>query len=587
MEQLDIKDTLGNELKQKLEDGISARQAREARYRRNRSFYFNDPPGVTSAFEGAADWHWPVVQPVLDTLTANVVGTITSRAPFLVAQCGNKDAGLFVQQLLQFFAEKDGLKYSLAKASPCAGYTNTSWVKSEWNKDRVGFKFKSLEPFSCFVHPVWADNLDDATVFGDVFYRTRADVEAQKKKELYKSDKVLAAGQKEDAESATGDMGGNSRPLDVTAIKKADDMIELWDLIYRDGDNVRQIILARENGEILRDEVFDKGDKRYIELVYKEKNSIDGYWSSYSVAQDMQSLQIQANDLVTDFSNGQKMAMYGAVFMKEGLDSGSAIERFAPGEILKGNIDNMQIYSPKIDLSPIMPLLQLCVSQAQEVARVGPNARGVGDANSDTATESEYARMGQQVSIDDYIETFGGGVINSYSYMQGVLLAKFDEWFDLYKEDLDLEDEKKEEYRMWLGYKVIWRLNVSSIGAAPAMQLAMVRSIADLAQDPEYGFDKYKIGERMAELQEAIGLPDAKDLQYPRDISEASERFAAQFDIDPDVMDMALRAAFAVQNAVDQEGMAGMAGQPAGVSTNGAPALPTGDQSQVAGNVPA
>lgn len=545
----------GKQISQEIDLVNQAISNKSERWKALRKFYRNEPSPVTPAVKGGISAHYGIIQPVIDTLTASVVNTITSESPHCVPMCFESDEAEELQgKVVQFFSEKDKLKYALKRVGPSAGYTNRGIIEVRWDEDEASFEYSVMEPNSFVCYPTWVENLSDAKFVGHKYYRRRTEIEELIKDKRYK-DLPIQATEIED----TNQQLQASRNIPSATVSPMDESIELYRLLYKKDKKWWQLIIAPQTGSILREEEWTYNKLNYFTFGYKPQDTEDGAYPSQSVANDLQEYQLIANHLVSDALNGQRMGMFGMGTAKKGLDNNQAFLEYQPGAVVVGmDIDGM--YFPSVNISSILPILERVLRQANEAARISDMARGQSSAGNKTATQSEHEAQGTKRAIDEYIESFGEGVVGIFEYMQVVLSKSYGKWSKKYGKALGLDEE--EGARKYMGYPVLWSLAVASIGATPGAMFQLINHLTALAQDPEYKFDKYKIGQAILSYSERMGLLNADKFQYPEDPLELLQVLAeelALIGVDPNTV---ISATIAAIEMASQPGMGGVEGSP-------------------------
>ena len=545
----------GKQIKQEIDSAAQAVSNKLPRWKTLRKFYRNEPDPIAPAIEDGVSVHFPIIQPVLDTLTASVVNTITSESPHCVPLCFESDEAEELQsKVVQFFSEKDKLKYALKRVGAVAGYTNLGIIEARWDEGEAAFEYVVMEPDSFVCYPTWVENLSDAKFVGHKYYRRRSEIEDLIKENFYTRVPFQATEIQDDTANLSA-----SRNVPSTPVSAGDESIELYRLLYKKDKKWWQLIVAAETGGILREEEWTYGKLNYFAFGYKPQDTKDGIYPTHSVANDIQDLQLMANTLMSDAVNGQRMGMFGVGTAKAGLDTNQAYLGYKPGSITTGlAVDGM--YFPSVNLSYALPILDRIMNQANEAARVSDMSRGQQSSGNKTATQAEYEAAGSRRAIDEFIESFGEGVIGIFEFMQIVLAKNFDKWAKKFGRAVELDDEP--DAKKFMGYPVLWSLAVASIGATPGTLAQLVGQLTALAQDPEYKFDKYKIGTAILGYYERMGLLNADDFQFDEDPLKLLEVLAdelAQVGVDPNTV---IAATLAAVEMASGGGMGDMAGMP-------------------------
>lgn len=550
-----------------IESGKASRITREPRWKQNRAFYYNEPQGRSNPpFAGASNNHWNLVQVKLDTLGTHVVGTIFSQEPYCVAESyTDVDVAESLEKIVQFFAKSSKLEEAAKVVSPIAGWSNHGVIKVRWDhraKPIPRFRFEVREPFSFVVYPAGLPCLEDALLVGDRFYRTKGEIEAMRQNGDYLPGKELEGVDDAD-KSAFESIPEYGGPPNHSAVDIPSEIVELWDIFYKVQGDWWSITVAPTDRAILRCERWEYDCLPYAEFGYKSKSPEDGHWSAGSVGQDLQGPQLDVNELINLFNDGLRFNFSGLVT----AESASWPEKFltySPGSIVQGVFRGLQYHSPKADLSPILPLLEATLQNADSIARVSPAAAGASMPGSRTATEASIIGAGQRAGIDEYISTFGSGIETIFKIMQAMLLKSLPDWVDQVGPFLNLSPEDIQA----LSAPCNWNLNAASIGVTPAAQMQTAMMLVDLAlKAPDAGIKQRELGKRILDYAERQGFTNADGLQSDPDPLAIMEELAQALGVDPvaiaEVIDVAI-----------ESGAIGVAQGPADVGGSGVPQIP-------------
>lgn len=510
----------GRKLAQEIESVEAVISGKSPRWTKLRNFYRNEPASSTPSIEDGVSVHFPLIQPVIDSLNALVVDTITSETPHCVPLCyGDADAEELQERVLQFFTEKSGLKYALKAVAPIAGYTNRGIIEARWDKDDCSFEFLVIEPESFVCYPTWVDSLADCKFCGHSYYRRRSEIEALQKSGEYQKGNLDSEQIAENKASLSA-----SRNTPSNAVDQADESIKLYRLLVKDGENWKQVVIEPKSGTVLKEEDWTYGLVNYFEFGYKPNLPRDGFYTPQSVANDIQSHQLAVNTLVSDAFNGHRMAGTGMGFAPTGIDTNQSFFRYKAGSFVMGMPKDSQMYFPPVNIANVMPLVELFIQSANESARVSDAMRGQQTTQNKTATQSQYEAMGSQKAVDEYIESFGRGVIGMFRFMHKVLGDNWKDWAKKYAGFLEFE--KYEDPAGLLKKPALWSLKVSSIGATVGSQFALVNQLLAMANDPAYKFNKYELGKAIVGYAVRLGVVSAEKFQYEDDPVELMQILA-------------------------------------------------------------
>lgn len=520
-------DKLAKRLVQEIESCEIAKGNRMKRWDEVRKAYYNESDGPSwLPYPGAYQGHWNLMKVKLDQLSTTVTASLTSSNPYFVCDKYNDDEGKRkIEDTVQFFLDKDRYKETLKEVAAPAGYSGVGWIKAEWTGK--GFDFKVIQPEDTVVYPSWEPDMNDAKMVGSVRYMRKSKIIAlQEDGTFLKGDISVSTSSDSDNLNAT------SAPVEDNIVEDKDGKVEVWDIVYEDEDGkIYRCMVAKDSELLLLKEPWVYNTLWFGEYSYVPRPDRDGYYPANYPGADLMELQFNMNDQISTLMNGARFNAYGVHFTKNALDSTKSVIKTEPGGFYSVD-EPVQSYNPKVDLSIIPGLISLFEAQADKIIRVSNMSTGQPGAGVDTATEANIIQAGQQVSINDFLETLSWGCIQNVKFVCNALFIHWDEWFPLYGERLGLEESDRELFKD----KEIWKPAVTSVGGTPQMQVAMIQQLVGFAQDPEMALDKYELSARILVNAERMGLPDATSLQIPNDIVGAATRFAQQFGLSPELL---------------------------------------------------
>lgn len=555
-----------------ISNGLDARSVRDDRYDQCEELYFSRPPARPyEAYDGAADAHLPIVQPKLDALGSLAVGTITSADPICRAAPYGKARNPDMLKLLErkeeivwSFLKDAHLVARLEQIGPISGYTNAAHLFLDWNGIK-GFKLDPKRPKEVVVWP--ASNIDcpqDARSVWRKAWMMKWQVEEKQEKEGWLSDGVLVAtgnpsiddtnrmsviSQEQRGKLNTSNASYNisNQRVPHNATNQDDQFVQIYQGTFmapgKDGkqslfwgvmDYVAKTILYVE--PLSEKHGYDRHGA--FKFAFKEETGF-GYWSRSSVADNLQEIQLYANELLSLAIDGLRFSIFGTVFASS-YSGTSADTRTSPGQIVLGMVVEPQgTMLPRPDLNWLLPILQWLAQWADIVSHVTTEASG-GQAKSHTTAASVDARQaGLAASVSSYIGCFGSAIPDMFSYAEQLLVGHFEEaMLTPCGAMLGLTEDDKEALLL----PCCWKLVASSPQWTPASQAQIVQQMLGPIKQmlPGAMVDDYNVANTMfSQLSRTSGV-DTSGFQTPRTVEALIPNLAQMIGVDPSVVAQAI-----------------------------------------------
>lgn len=542
-------ETICNEIKA----GLDSASSRADFWERLRGNYFNRTSGSGwLPYEGAVDTHYNLTQVMLDAMASQVVGNITAYDPYCVPIGGQNTSD--AEQILQFFIEKDNFKESLKEVSSVAGWSNRGQIHCEWDKDKrggPGFRFSVLEPMEVVVYPASAPNLEEAKLYGRKITRRKSQVRALIESGLYQD---VPLESKTD-EQVKDEVDGDHPTLRTEAVNDDDEKVTIWDCLRESEKGWERVVIAYDSKQILREEPWSYSAQRCGEFSYKACPRQDGYFPSTSIAYDLEQVQYDLNECNNRLLESLRYNAHGVTFTNGNAESAEVILKTEPGGVYGVDTEGMVDRNTKVDISHIPTAMATYIAHAERICRISGMSMGTASPQVQTATEAQIVGGGQQASIDEYIETFGAGVLEIFKFMQAALYEHRQDWLPVYGKHLKIQDAEM------LAEPFIWRLTSKSLGASPSGRMQAASGLWQIAVDPESGYDKYELAGEMLQLAERQGFVSTAEIQKPREGTELIGWVSQQLGLDPKRVALAIAFAAEDESASIAPGMGEMAGQ--------------------------
>lgn len=550
------------------------RDKKAGRYARNRANLLGDPPPRPNPpEEGAADCHYPIVQPVGDALSAWIVGTVTSIEPWCVPSVdgdvkeGEDDPATVVQKAVWDELKKANPREAVKKASQPACYANAGILWMSWSEGKI--RLDIVTPKRFVVYPS-CRGISDCLLYGRSFDRTRGEIRALAKEGYYFAEEAkdgvdaLVDGLTPDSAGGPSakDTADHPGMTEVTAHQSAvyseDDLIELHECVVRNPEDGKSYVCTvhKDSGTLLKQAEYTWAHQCAFVFRFKTE-ATDEFWHEGSVAQDLQGIQRDVNEALNVFMDAVGMSSYGAAFTTAANMGQSKAVRYGRGTMTPVlDPTRMAFFSPSVQAAGCIEIVQFLESKSQAVARLSSMAQGGSLKNTGgdtTKFEAEQAVAGQNTGIEDYVENFVSDLPCLFAHAQ---------------ELVDAFAELAPDVKTAVHKKCTWAPQVTSPSGTPSMQARALFGLFELAQSPETGIDVHETASRYLEFLERQGVTDATGLQLPADPVMAVAKLTG---LHPLVVKAALTDAAEAQQALEaQAGAAepsasgGMAGAPGG-----------------------
>ena len=602
--------SVGLLISNEVSNGLSSRSDREARWDQCETLYFDRPPARTyEPYDGAADAHISIIQTKLDALSSFVLGTIFApdmpcRAVGLVPteQSVLRRKEEIVWNTLRHY----GFLEKIDAISPIAGYTNSAHMFVYWKDKKLCIE--ATRPKEVVVYPAAiVENPRDTKMCMRRFWLRRAQVEAMQEldDEGWWSDKPVVSGADTNDE-AVGVGAGVSRVahIDGTLISEppwtasshkrprhystdtSDQLVELYQGYFSapgsKGKESRYYGIVEYRSRVLLyakevDGIYATHPGAF-KFGYKPETGF-GYWSRSSVADNLQTIQLYANELLSLGVDGLRFSVFGTVFASSYTGT-SADQRTSPGEIVLGvAVEPQGVMLPRPDLQWLLPFLSYLVQYSDAVAHISVEG-AAGQAKSGTTAHEVAARSaGQAAGVGSYIRTFGRTIEEIFAYVEGLVADNIVEFAST---DIGraLNISVDEDLKI-LQHPVKWELAASTPEATPAAQAQYMQSvIMPLKQMfPGAGLDDYETTSRFLELAgRSMGL-DTTGLQLPKSPGQQIAFLAQTLGIDPQALAQLIQDGIQNEQAagtgeagagIEQAGMGGALGEDPGTAKIGA-----------------
>ena len=468
---------LGLKLCMFLDVGVTAREHLKDRWSVNEQYYRNQPdtpvlPENTSGrirggqVEG--DWrssfHAPLMQPIIDTLVAQLTSSVVNQDTYAVCRIPNADQEVIeaISDSMQCLLESAHFAKVVRQAALISALVGTAFVrvhsdvvvedflpltpdvgisqpKTGETLSYAGLVFTILHPRDVAVYPESAQSISQAKMIahrGELVRRTEA-------KELMDAgrwidyDDVLASGRPRPTEpQQETDMRGSD---DSRYVHPDDGVLECW-------TGLCKLKLGKDKVERYYEFVVNRPDRKLLLIKpyplskpwYSALHIKDEYLELFtkgSVAQDLQGLQSLYNECMNEMADGTLATTAPIFFAQDGalVDPKMAIE---PGLVVTcENVEGIKPYAIEFNPSGLLAAMQYVEQMATKVARISQNSQASEiSQNSTTATEASLIAAADANTFSNYLEVFSLGLSDVFSTCQQ-LMAHDWEFFKMFYGD--------------------------------------------------------------------------------------------------------------------------------------------------------
>lgn len=551
----------------------------EPRWDRNEKFFDGVPDGddAVMPYGLGACHHSPLTRPRLVSLTDHVVGILTSQRPMMRCTLrGSTDRANDVEDTLQFFNDgarfKQKLKQLCLNASlfgvgilrprfeaiVAESYQTEDGVDvTPYGRFRtIGLVYDIIPPRDFVICNSRHCGVLTSPMVGHRFVRTRAEIQALADEGKYIEDVELSGMMEENLD--------HHRQQTTETASEQEEFIECYELYLRcmdqddpwfekaegSGAHWLQCVLAYDTQKVLSVKTWAPSRPPYIDFRLSEQAD-NRFWPESSLANDLQGLQVQYNQLINTIRNGSMMAAFPPVLV-DGTPSGST--KIAPGAVV--NMAGNEKTPLAITFNPgqMVQLVQMIENQADAVIGVSQAGMAVQFSADRTATEAAAIQAGQANRLGGYVELFGGSLEAAADYATELLYLSADMWAEVFAEEIPLQDEAD------LIAPARWSTAARGSFDTPAAIVAKGQQLLELTA---------VVGPEMLNIQEIVKTI-VNALEFPN---------ADQIMPDPEMMGM---GGMNAQNPA----VPGM-GVPAGVPGMAGPVAPAGAGNDLAGAIAA
>jgi hypothetical protein len=541
-----------------VDQGNAERQQLEARWDRNEAFFDGVPlqDDAEMPYGLGACHHSPLTKPRIVALADHVVGIIASQRPMIRCTLrGTTNRANAVEDTLQFFNDGARLKPKLKQLAIQAALFGVAIMRPRFEAvlaesyqteegvdvtpygefRTLGLVYDSISPRDFVLCNSRHCGIMTSPMVGHRFVRTRAEID----------------GYVEEGRYIEGDLSGamdenpdHYRQQSTEGATQAEDFIECYELYLRcmggdkpwfkaakkEGAHWVRVTLAYDTNHVLAVEAWTPSRPPYIDFRLSDQPD-NRFWPESSVANDLQGLQIQYNQILNTVRNGAMMAAFPAV-LTDGAASGS--QKIRPGAVVSVNAADKTPLVIRFDPGAMVGLIELIERQADSIVGVSQAGMAIQFSGDRTATEAAAVQAGQANRLGGYIEQFGSPLEALADYATELLYLSADLWGEIYGEEVALEREED------LIAPARWSTSARGSFDTPAAIIAKGNQLLEMTQ---LVGPMLNIEEVVRTIVNAMELPNADQIMpEPEEMMNASGAEEQGMGIPPELLEMAAGA---------------------------------------------
>lgn len=486
-----------------IELGESERRGLDERWEVNTALYNGDKPNYSNRFlPGIELKHYPLVKPKARALSGNVIGTIFSQSPTVLAELQGAESEVVegLESQIEFFLDVGGLRESLESIEGCAFCTNNAVVRTMFDVTVEGCEpvqigsgqrspdpmvsycgpvFDVIEPKDFICYPKTAGSIRKAQIAGHRFWRQQWEIDEMQAAELYLETDSLTS-------SSPDENRNRVKATSEESDRVEERLVECWEVVFKDDlDDLgyrRYYIatVARESKQLLKIAKYENSRPWYTFVRYTpaDPNSV---WSDYSLAQDLQGLQWEKINIRNLMVYGSYMAAFPPIAGTRATGQTNKVQRYGPGQYIHD--PNARAIAIEFDPGQLENELERIERDADAIIGISQAGTGAQLKPNTTATEAAYLEAAQRMGLKQYVSVFGRCVLDIVDILAELLEKEYAIWAYVYEGQVYATQEE-------LAEPVRWQLH----GSSPQML-------------PEVLIEKYKFLLEMANAEAETAVP--------------------------------------------------------------------------------
>lgn len=524
------------------------------RWEQCEAFYRNQPPArIESGYRHASNQHFPLIEPKINTIIANVCGTMSAIKPYASAK-GRANKGARIEALehdMHTILQRANFDLKIRELAVTAANTNCAIARVHFDATAKGFptgdvlpeatKVDEIEyagiiidhihPNDFGLYPLACKDIAKATLVGHRFFTTVGEIRENQIANRYFADYSGIGGDLAEMYESGHDPAFDRTQISAGIMDNADQMVECVALLLKadlekSGNGFRrwyEVIYARDTVEILHLKRYSLPRPWYFDIFFKVDP--ENFFGATSLSQSLCALQIQYNSLNNLLIDGSWIAAFPVAFVKQG----SLPENFTaykPGEFYETILPvEAQFLQIQFQVGAIPAILANIERLAEGVVHVAPASEGKDPTSHVSATYTSGQLQYQAAHLNEYAALFGIGLQPLVAFSALVVKDNFKLMKIVYGDSMQTEDESE-----W-AVPVIWEMTGKTPSNTPVQRLQMVQAVLEVIR----GFPA--VGQMLDVRQLILDLMDATQLPNADKIVRSLEQFT-----DRQIMDAAGKA---------------------------------------------
>lgn len=485
---------IAHDLVRLIELGEGERAGLEVRWDANMSYYNGDKPSYSNRFlPGVELKHYPLIKPKARAMASNVIGTIFSQSPTVLAEVQGVESDVTegLESQIEFFLDIGRLRDTLEALEGISFCTNNAVVRTRFDVTMKGCEpvqvdgvqhqrgdvsycgpvFDEIDPRDFIAYPKASGSIRKAQICGHRFWRQEWEIDEMQGAGLYlETEELVTSSPKQESTQV--------RSRDSESDRVDERLVECWEVIFKDdldglGYKTRYIAtVARESKELLKISRYELSQPWYtfVRYTHPEPGSV---WSDYSLAQDLQGLQWEKVNIRNLMVYGSYMAAFPPIAGTRATGQTNKVQRYGPGQY----IHDPDARPIGISFNPgqLENELERIERDADSVIGISQAGTGAQLKSNTTATEAAYLQSAQQTGLKAFVSTFGRCVVEIVEILTELLTLEYPIWADVYADQTYAKPEHLE-------LPIRWQLHGSSPDMLPEVLIEKYKFLLQMAQ---------------------------------------------------------------------------------------------------------
>lgn len=499
------KDRIAQDICREIEASERAKGDLPQRWQRNKDLY-HVAPGTTNLniVEGMQGYTIPLWRPKADRIRAASYSSLTSVEPYVqVIQCGKDGENDQAYELdCMTVVEESEFRMHLSQVILDALNTNNGVLHFKPKKTEKGVcvECNCVQPKDMMCYPASFGTFKEAKTIGHRFFEMKYRVEKKMKDGLWFKCELSPSDPYE--VKRTGNEKINKSGPDE--LSPEDEAIELWEVIREmsidGGPRAKYLcVVAYQSQKLLSIESYPYEFPWYVS--FKTDREGGKVWSSDSVAQSLQGIQLAYSDTINILIQGSYQAAFPPVAIIGGTFNGKA-KKYGPGQVWEIPDTSAQVVTIPIRFDPgkMSELVEKYEQIADSVTGINRLGEGQNLPASTKATAIDALMQSMAEAKDAYTDALGKGVQDVWELLHEYFRLHFFEIKQYFGSKLNLESPEQ------VPTSVRFEVTGQSSSSSPATMLQKLQMARQIASDPASMYDPAKIDDQ---IMQCLDLPFA------------------------------------------------------------------------------